>query len=66
MPEHAALRHPLTRGPETVTLKALEALDADGQESSERDQIDCYNRSGDDDGIVGLPGEGDQKAIHDD
>src|SRR5829696_3920165 len=66
---HAALRHPLTRGPEATTLKAFEALDADGQESPERDLIVLIyrcNRSGDKSGIVGLPGDGDQTTNHDD
>ena len=50
-------------------LKAFEAIDADEKESSERDLIDLidrYDRSGDDDGIVRLPGDGVQRAIHDD
>ena len=63
------MRHPITRGPEAPTLKALEALDAVRQESLERDLIDLidrYNSSGDDGGIVGLPGSGDdQKATYD-
>jgi hypothetical protein len=42
-------------------LTAFEAVDAEGQESLERDLIDLidrYNRSGDYDGTVGLPGSG--------
>jgi hypothetical protein len=68
---HAALRHPIARGPEALTLKAFEALDAEGQESLERDLInliDRCNSSGSNDGsTVGPPGgAGDQKTNHDD
>jgi hypothetical protein len=50
-------------------VTAFEAIDAEGQESLERnliDSIDRYNRLGDNGGIVGLPGSGDQKTINDD
>src|ERR687893_1772977 len=33
-PEHAALRHSIARGPEAPTLKAFEALDAEGVENA--------------------------------
>lgn len=61
------------RSTDAVTIKsgmvtAFEAVDAEGQESLERDLIDLidrYNRSRDDDGTVGLPGSGgDQKTNH--
>jgi hypothetical protein len=46
---------------------AFEAIDAEEQESLERDLIERYYRSGDDGGIVRLPGSGgDQKTNDDD
>jgi len=48
-------------------VTAFEASDAEGQESLERDLIERYNRSGDDGGIVSLPGSGGhQKTNNDD
>jgi hypothetical protein len=48
-------------------VTAFAAIDAEGHESLERDLIECYNRSGDDDGIGRLPGSaGDQKTNNDD